>query len=718
MVKKVLIKKPSSAFSWKTLKIGAGGFITGIDIAIDGTKVIRTDTYGGYKWNGSAWVQLVTTNSMPAADSGFDASGDNRSDGGVYAICIAPSNTARFYMLYKGYVFRSDNSGVTWTRTAFTQVSGCDPNDSQGNPYHKLTGPKIAVDPQNADVCYVGTAADGMFKTADAGASWTHDTGVATSTTAHAVIIAFDPSSSVVGGKKQGIYASSYGRGVYHSTDGGANWTLTTGTPTTHVHMVCSVSGIVWLTAASGTHVLWKYASATWTNVNSGSQTGRGQSIAIDPADEQKMYVGIDSGDIITSTNGGANWTNPSFANTRSGVGDVPWLGATSESYMSLGDMMFDPSQSHVLYFAEGIGVWKTAVPGATTAWTSQSAGIEQLVTNMVLVPPAGKPVVCCWDRPVFYSANLDAYPSGHGPNYDNAIVMGWHADYSPADAAFVVGLFNWFGAEESGYSSNGGQTWTNFAAVPPLMTDVHIGGSIAAGSNTNFVWVANGYDGVANDGTPYYTTNGGASWTQVSISGVPTTGETGWGHQYPNNRHILCADRVNANTFYMYNNGAESDASFVGVYKSTNSGVDWTRVKTTRFTGYSIDYFNAILRAVPLNAGHLFYTGGNVGGSIQGSFFRSTDAGSNWSAVSNVVEVRAFGFGKAAAGGYPAVFIMGWVSGVWGIWRSDDNCSSWTKIGDFPLGIFDDPTWIEGDMSTYGKCYVGYRGTGCVYYG
>ena len=32
---------------WKPLRIGAGGWLTGIDIASDGTKVVRTDTYGG-----------------------------------------------------------------------------------------------------------------------------------------------------------------------------------------------------------------------------------------------------------------------------------------------------------------------------------------------------------------------------------------------------------------------------------------------------------------------------------------------------------------------------------------------------------------------------------------------------------------------------------------------------------------------------------------------
>src|SRR5882724_9340712 len=53
--------------TWSTLKIGGGGFVTGIDIASDGTKVVRTDTYGAWLYNTATnlWQQLVTASSMP-----------------------------------------------------------------------------------------------------------------------------------------------------------------------------------------------------------------------------------------------------------------------------------------------------------------------------------------------------------------------------------------------------------------------------------------------------------------------------------------------------------------------------------------------------------------------------------------------------------------------------------------------------------------------------
>jgi chitodextrinase len=146
---------------WKPLKIGAGGFISGIDIGLDGTKIIRTDTYGAYWWNGTQWVQLVNATSMPTSEVNLEK------NEGVYEIRIAPSNTSRFYMTYMGNVYRTDNKGISWTKTAFSTVTGSDSNDN-----YRTNGQKIAVDPVNPDVVYVGTTNNGLWVTTNAGSSW------------------------------------------------------------------------------------------------------------------------------------------------------------------------------------------------------------------------------------------------------------------------------------------------------------------------------------------------------------------------------------------------------------------------------------------------------------------------------------------------------------------------------------------------------------------
>ena len=83
--------------------------------------------------------------------------------------------------------------------------------------------------------------------------------------------------------------------------------------------------------------------------------------------------------------------------------------------------------------------------------------------------------------------------------------------------------------------------------------------------------------------------------------------------------------------------------------------------------------------------------------------------------AVPDVLEVRAFGFGKARTS-YPTIYIVGWVHRIYGIWRSTDNAQTWDKIGEFPIGSLDAVTTIDGDKNVYGTVYVGFAGSGYAY--
>ena len=56
-------------------------------------------------------------------------------------------------------------------------------------------------------------------------------------------------------------------------------------------------------------------------------------------------------------------------------------------------------------------------------------------------------------------------------------------------------------------------------------------------------------------------------------------------------------------------------------------------------------------------------------------------------------------------------------MNSVYGVWRSDDNCSSWTNIGTFPLDSLDFVSCVSGDENVEGRTYVGFKGSGFVYY-
>ena len=53
--------------------------------------------------------------------------------------------------------------------------------------------------------------------------------------------------------------------GVYHSTNGGTTWTLTSGTPTTFTHMVMGQNGVLWLEPATYPEntAVYKYEGST-----------------------------------------------------------------------------------------------------------------------------------------------------------------------------------------------------------------------------------------------------------------------------------------------------------------------------------------------------------------------------------------------------------------------------------------------------------------------
>ncbi len=77
---------------------------------------------------------------------------------------------------------------------------------------------------------------------------------------------------------------------------------------------------------------------------------------------------------------------------------------------------------------------------------------------------------------------------------------------------------------------------------------------------------------------------------------------------------------------------------------------------------------------------------------------------------------MHAFGFGKNAPNeNYPALFMVGVVDGIRGIFRSDNKARSWTRIND------EKNQWglilhVTGDPKKYGRAYVGTHGRGIFY--
>jgi len=140
----------------------------------------------------------------------------------VQVIVIDPSSTSTLYAAtYDAGVFKSTDSGANWSAV----------NSGLSN----TTVTALAIDPNNTNTLYAGTSLNlfalmyaqsggGIFKSTDAGASWSAiNTGLGSG---DVNVIVVDPqnSSRVYAGLSHSVIGYHDGIGVYNSADGGASW--------------------------------------------------------------------------------------------------------------------------------------------------------------------------------------------------------------------------------------------------------------------------------------------------------------------------------------------------------------------------------------------------------------------------------------------------------------------------------------------------------------
>lgn len=707
----------SDKYTWKPLKIGAGGFITGIDVNATDNKVIlmRTDVGGAYKLNnaGNEWVLLTTADKMP---DGIGVYNDDAR--GVTSIVSAPTAVNVFYMAYRNRILKSINSGTTWT------ICGENSWTMHPNGNARQMGERLAVDPKNANVVYYGSEDQGLWVTVNGGNTWekvssipigTHSSFYVGDAEYGVTTVCFDTTSGVTNGKTNVIYVTPCQAGIWKSSNAGANWTkITVNTegqddntrlPAADTRVISDAT-----VGADGTYyaveskwAFFKYKNDTWTNIRPGGKEIL--FVACNPNNSQHIMLFSPSGKCIESTNGGTSWSaekSPIRIAT-----DVPWLAWTDEGWFSNAGGAIDNSGK--LWIAEGVGVWNsTDYSGDNVQWNSINKGIEEMVVNDVVCPPSGKPLSAVWDRTGFYHSNLDEYPAKHMPfenGHGNKFGAGWSFSYQTDNPLNVVGLFTNFqnGENYSSYSADGGASWTQFASQPDMSVANY--GNIAVANNdaNKIVWMP------TRGRMVQYSTNKGATW-QVSTltksgNNVTSGGFGDGGQDFWVGKHTLVADPNNNNTFLLYHWSE-------GVFKSTDGGATFIHVSNN----LPVNRWHPYLIAIPGKVGHFWFAGGREGGQ-GGAIYRTTDGGTIWTVVSTVSGAEVIGYGKAAEGAdYPALYIEGQVNGVRGIYSSVNEGANWDLISVTPAENYDLITCIDGDKDVFGRVYLGFSGTSLMY--
>ncbi len=313
------------------------------------------------------------------------------------------------------------------------------------------------------------------------------------------------------------------------------------------------------------------------------------------------------------------------------------------------------------MFYVTGQGIWcttnaDTSVVG-NIVWSFTDKNFEETV-GMDLTSSVKKALfMSCGDVGIqrFPTDSLDT-PSIHGMVTNPTQTNGGSVDFAGLNPNIVVDN----GSGGDGCSFDNGLTWKAFGS---------------GGSGT----VAVSADGSTFIATESYSRDSGKTWK--ACTGLPSGAR-------------ICSDRVNPNKFYAFSGGT--------LYASTNAAVNFTAA-TTGLSGSG-------------RASAVFGMEGEIWVAAGANLYHSSNSGANATKDSTVSQVYSVGYGKAAPGAtYPAVYIIGTVNSVIGVFRSIDEGKTWVQVND-SLHQYGEMDNVAGDEDYYGRVYVTTQGRGIPY--
>lgn len=689
------------AYEWGNVKIYPGGFVTGMVFhpTEPELKYVRADVGTAYRWNpvSQEWIPMLENFGLNELNlMGIDGIALSRTDPDiVYLAAGMYGNKPN----EPHDVLKSTDRGQTWHRTGLNKrFFGNGTTSSTGD--QRLDGERIQVDPYNANIVYVGTRYDGLWRSFDGGGNWQQVTEIPLGTAPAGIsIVEFDYNAGAVNGKAKVIYIGVYGHGVYKSEDGGESWQaivpdLEAG-PKYPRRMAVSSDGTMYVSSITGlnrdnlsvttapTNGVFKYKGGVWTNITpAASKNLPFGPIAVNPANPD-LLVAVEgyyrSSKVYMSTDAGLTWVVRGQS-----------VGASSQ-------FLFNPHHPEELYDLHGSGIHKTLnIATQAISWIPAGDGIEELCATKMLSLPNGTLIMGTLDRGGFTSTDVTVPAVKLTPESSENTAL----DFSEGDPNYVFRLMSSSGGVTArvAYSIDGAKNWIE----PSTPFPYGIGGSVAVSATKQ----ANGLPLVVvwtNNNTPKLSRDFGLTWEDTIFEGVaaPTYTGTHW----TSRRYGLEADRVIGDTFYLYDSAS-------GKFYTSANGKNWSLETTAILPKISDVSIIAGVRAAPNVAGEVWAS------ADKGGLYRSIDYGKNFTKLENVQEARLFSFGKNKPGQTnPSAYVYGRINNTTGIFRSDDMGGTWKRINHDALQIADDPKSMVGDRKVYGKVYVGTGGRG-IYYG
>ncbi|MFF4031823.1 WD40/YVTN/BNR-like repeat-containing protein [Streptomyces sviceus] len=671
-------------YVWKNAQVVGGGYVTGLvfNPREKGLLYARTDMGGAYRWDTAAERWIPLTDWIGEKDWNLL---------GIDSVATDPVDPKRLYLSAgtytndwagNGAILRSTDKGRTFKRTDLPFKVG-------GNEEGRGAGERLVVDPADNGTLLLGTRKNGLWRSTDHGVTWRQVSSFpvkdGASSGAGISFVTYGPAGS----KTIYVGVNDRSTSLYRSTDGGSTWQAVSGQPTGQLpqHGVLSGDGSLYLTYTDNlgpngvtAGSVWKYtpADGAWKNISPSQGSYGFSGLAVDPRKPSTVMVTTldrwwPEDEVYRTTNGGTTWKALADKSVRS-ASAAPYVGTHTGHWMTA--LAIDPFNSgHVLY-GTGNGILRSkdanaSDSGGTSHWSSGARGLEETALMDAIAPPGGATVITSMgDQGGFRHDSLTKVPSGRLKN--PLMTNSTDIDFAQAKPAMMVRVGRG-GAQDGAYSTDGGRSWHGFKAEPVASAqDGHVA---LAADGSAIVWTQAGQ-------APYRSTDKGASWSRVNGLGTDA---------------VVVADRSSARTFYSLSGGT--------LYAGNDSGATFTARARNLPAGK--------LTAVPGIAGDLWIAGGDKG------LLHSTDGGRSFTTLRSVQSASALGFGKAAPGAdYQALYLIGTVKNVTGVFRSTDKGATWLRVNDtaHQWGAIGSVGVITGDPDTYGRVYVGTNGRGLQY--